>query len=138
MNATQPSFNLPRSASASYPVNRSGRQRPRRQLHRRTVSPPQFRALETAVKLMVNLGLAIAAVSTLAALIPDYQARREKLSQMQSAIRTAEQQTSYLRSEFSRYFDPRQANSIMREQSGGGAPLKPQIVWVEPAVEAER
>lgn len=135
MNATQPSFDPLSSASALHPVNRSSGQRPRRRLRRGAVETPQVIALETAVKLIINLVLAIAAISALATLVPDYQSRREKLNQMQMAIRIAEQQTSRLRSEFSRYFDPRQANSVMREQSGGGDPLKPQIVWVEPIAE---
>ena len=135
MNATQPSFTPPHAASVSQPANRSDGRRPRLKLHRRPIETPKVVALETAVKLMINLGLAIAAFSALATLVPDYQARRAKLNQMQAAIRIAERQTSHLRGEFSRYFDPRQANSVMREQSGGGAPLKPQIVWIEPPTE---
>ena len=135
MNATQPSFIPPHSAAAPHPIDLSDGKRPRRKRRRRAVETPKVIGLETAAKLTVNLVLAVVAISALVTLVPDYQARREKLQRMQAAIRIAERQTSHLRREFSRYFDPRQANSVMREQSGGGAPLKPQIVWVDPTGE---
>ena len=133
MNATQPSFDSLRPVSAPHPSSRSSGQHPRRRLRQRAVESPKAIAVETSIKLMVNLFLAGVAVSSLVTLAPDYQARREKLDQLQAAIRMTERQTSHLRSEFSRYFDPRQANRIMQEQSGGGDPLTPQIVWVDPA-----
>lgn len=136
MNAIQPSVDPLCPASAPPPLNRSSRRRTRRRLRRGRVETPQVIAWETAVKLMINLVLAIAAMSALAVLIPDYQARREKLNQIQAAIRIAERQTSHLRREFSRYFDPRQANSVMREQSSSAAPLKPQIILVDPTGES--
>ncbi len=89
-------------------------------------------ALESSVKLSVNLLLAVIASTTVAKLVPYYQAQQERLGMLQESVAQAEDENAELRSQFSRNFDPAQASRIMQEQSGMGYPNQKKIIWTKP------
>jgi hypothetical protein len=80
----------------------------------------------------VNGVLACAAVASLVRLVPYAQTQKASLQEAQAAVAVAEQKNARLKADFSRYFDPRQASSVMQEQSGWKLPTQRQIVWIHP------
>lgn len=88
--------------------------------------------LELGARLLVNGVLACATCVSLVRIIPYTQTHQEELQKVQAAVAVAEAQTSRLKTDFSRYFDPRQASSVMQEQSGWESPSQRQIVWIDP------
>ena len=89
-------------------------------------------ALESSVKLTVNLLLAVIAGTTVAKLVPYYQAQQEQLGTLQESVTQAEAKNAELRSQFSNNFDPAQAPRIMQEQSGMGYPNQKKVIWTKP------
>lgn len=89
-------------------------------------------AVESSVKLTVNLLLAIVATTTIAKLVPHYKAQQARLSTLQTSVVDAELRNAELREQFDRNFDPAQAGRIMQEQSGMGYPNQKQVIWTEP------
>lgn len=87
--------------------------------------------IETAAKLAVNLVLSTAALAALAQLLPYYLSQQAKLGQIQTEVKGTEKRVNRLRSDFSRYFDPEQAKSVMQEQSHRIDPSQRQVVWLE-------
>lgn len=94
---------------------------------------PGSSAAEITVKLCVNLLLAIASAAALSRLIPHLQDQQAQLTQLETAVSTAEAETAQLQDDFGRYFDPSQASAVMQEQSGRESPLQRQIVWLDPS-----
>lgn len=90
-------------------------------------------AFESSVKLTVNLLLAIVATTTIAKLVPYYQAQQQRLSSLQESVQVAERKNAELRSQFDRNFDPAQAARIMQEQSGLTYPNQKQVIWTPPS-----
>ncbi len=93
--------------------------RPKRHLRQRSY---EIMALETTVKIGVNLAISAVAVSALTQLLPHHWSGQEKLRQVRTEVKTAQERVNKLRSEFSNTFDSRQANSIMQYQ-GNRIPL---------------
>ena len=93
----------------------------------------QIRALtiETSIKLVTQLILSGVAVSTLWQIVPQHRASQEKLSQIQSEVQMTQQRVDYQKANFSRNFDPQQAQSIMQEHTNKVAPGQRQVVWLE-------
>ncbi|MGB3297374.1 MAG: hypothetical protein WBA76_03820 [Phormidesmis sp.] len=89
-------------------------------------------ALESSVKLTVNLLLAIVATTTIAKLVPYYQSQQGRLTTLQASVKVAERKNAELRSQFNRNFDPAQAARIMQEQSGMSYPNQKNIIWKTP------
>ncbi|MEM8502118.1 MAG: hypothetical protein AAF716_03080 [Cyanobacteria bacterium P01_D01_bin.1] len=89
-------------------------------------------ALESSVKLTVNLLLAIIASTTIAKLVPYYQVQQEQLGTLQDSVAQAEKKNAELRDQFSRNFDPAQTSRIMQEQSGMGYPNQRKVIWTQP------
>jgi len=92
----------------------------------------QTLAFESAVKLTVNLLLATVATTTLAKLLPYYQAQQQRLTTLQTSVAIAERKNADLRSQFEHNFDPAQGARIMQEQSGMGYPDQKKVVWESP------
>lgn len=134
VSSRQPSA-IVASEPASKSVAKSKRAyRPARPLHagaRRAI------AFESSVKLTVNLLLAAVATTTIAKLVPYYQAQQRQLDGLQATLQVAEQENTELRSQFNRNFDPVQAAQIMQEQSGLAYPNQKKIVWELPAENPE-
>ncbi len=89
-------------------------------------------ALESSVKITVNLLLAIVATTTIAKLVPYYQSQQNRLATLQASVQVAERNNAELRSQFNRNFDPAQASRIMQEQSGMSYPNQKKVIWQDP------
>ncbi len=94
---------------------------PRRHRHLRQRSY-QVMALETTVKIGVNLAISAAAVSALTQLLPHHWSGQEKLREVRTEVKTAQERVNKLRAEFNNTFDSRQSNSVMQQQ-GNRIPL---------------
>ena len=103
---------------------------PRRRSHRQ--SSHRATALEAGAKLTVNCFLAIAALSALVKLVPQNVSQQAKLQNIRMEVSAVESRVNRLQADFSRRFDPNQANSVMREQSGRLTPGQRQVIWVTP------
>ncbi|MEL6552011.1 MAG: hypothetical protein AAFQ63_00920 [Cyanobacteria bacterium J06621_11] len=115
-------------------VSREQPAAPKRKLH---VGVKRAIAFESSVKLTVNLLLSIVATTTIAKLIPYYQNQQQRLSTLQESVVDAEEKNAELRSQFSRNFDPAQAQHIMQEQSGMAYPNQKKVIWTKPLSEEE-
>lgn len=96
------------------------------QKHRRAI------ALETSIKLTVNLVISGAAITALTQLLPYSIAQQAKLQEVRAEVKTTQGRVSHLKSEFNRYFDPRQAKSIMQEETNRTDPNQRVVVLEEP------
>ena len=108
MNAIQP------TREEAQPIQRPKRTvtRPKRHLRQRSY---QIMALETTVKIGVNLAISAAAVSALTQLLPHHWSGQDKLRQIRTEVKTTQERVNTLRAEFNNTFDSRQANSIMQQ-----------------------
>jgi len=88
-------------------------------------------ALETTVKLTVNVALSALAVSNLMHLLPYSWSQQEKWQEISTEVKHSEGRVNNLRVVFSRYFDPQQAETIMKEQSSRLEPGQRQIFWLD-------
>ncbi len=91
--------------------------------------PHRAIAIETSVKLGVNLALSGVAITALVQLLPYSMAQNAKLQEVKSEVKTTEGRVGKVKAEFNRYFDPRQAKVIMQEQTNRSDPNQRQIVW---------
>lgn len=120
MNAIQPS----RPPLSSEEPRRIARKRKNRHRH-----PYRAMAIQTTVKMAVNLLLLAAAGSTIVKLVPYYLAQQHKLQEIQTEVELAEGRVERLRSNFNRYFDPQQAKAVMQEQSNRFEPGQRPVIW---------
>lgn len=88
-------------------------------------------AIETSVKLTVNLVISGAAITALSQLLPYSIVQHNKLQEVKAEVKTTEGRVGRIKAEFSRYFDPRQAKSIMQEQTNRSDPNQRVIVLGE-------
>lgn len=95
--------------------------------------PYQSMAVQTTVKLTVNVLLSAAAVSALVKLLPYYQSQQEKLQEIQTEVKLTEGRVNRLRTDFNRYFDPQQAKNIMQEQSNRVNPGQRPVILLNQA-----
>ncbi len=86
-------------------------------------------AIETSIKLGVNLALSGVAIAALVQLLPYSIAQHAKLQEIQSEVKTTEGRVEKVKVEFNRYFDPRQAKVIVQEQTNRSDPNQRQIIW---------
>ena len=107
---------------AQFPQKRS----PARSTVRRTSAQPsnvrvtrQHRlvAFETCLRLGVNVGLSVIALSTLVYLLPYRTAQAQKLKEVQGEVQQTEARVAQIQAEFSRNFDPNQVKAILQEQT---------------------
>ena len=121
------------NALQSPPPMRSPRP-PRQRVSRAVVRRPsqhrhQAIAIETGAKLTVNVLLAIAAIAALVKLIPYTLSQQQKMQELQSKVTALEVRVDALETEFDRYFDPQQTQSVMQEQSNRVGINQLQIIW---------
>ncbi len=95
--------------------------------------PYRSMAVQTTVKLTVNVLLSAAAVSALVKLLPYYQSQQEKLQEIQTEVNLTEGRVNRLRTDFNRYFDPQQAENIMQEQSNRVNPGQRPVILLNQA-----
>jgi hypothetical protein len=130
MNAIQP-VSVP---LRSVEFRQSGRRNPR-SIKPTTIGylPRTHRAIaiETTLKLSINLALSGIAISALTQLVPYYLSGRDKLAQLEAEVEQTEVRVRQLRTQFSYYFDPQQAKTIMQQESNLTDPTQKRIVFVE-------
>jgi len=90
-------------------------------------------ALEVGSKLVVSVGMAIAAVVGLTQLIPMAVAQQAQLDAINEDVSALESRVNRLQADFNYRFDPHQAQRIMQEQSNQVAPGQVQVIWLEPS-----
>ncbi|MEM6752901.1 MAG: hypothetical protein AAF630_08035 [Cyanobacteria bacterium P01_C01_bin.38] len=129
MNAVQP------SSPQLQPIpQRRAVPRPKRRLRQRSY---QIMALETTVKIGVNFAISAAAISALTQLLPHHWSGQDKLRQVRTEVKTAQERVNNLRAEFSNTFDSRQASNIMQQHGNRIPRNKKQIVLTNNATAAE-
>lgn len=130
MNAIQP------TREEAQPIRQPKRNvpRPKRRLRQRSY---QIMALETTVKIGVNLAISAAAVSALTQLLPHHWSAQEKLREVRTEVKTAQERVNNLRAEFDNTFDSRQANSIMQQYGNRIPRNQKQIVLTNNTTAAE-
>ncbi|MBW4556133.1 MAG: hypothetical protein KME59_09360 [Trichormus sp. ATA11-4-KO1] len=99
--------------------------RPKRHLRQRSY---QVMALETTAKIAVNLVISTAAISALIQLLPYHWTQQERLREVRTEVKLMEGRVNSLQAEFSRNFDPSQANSIMQQQAYRFEPSQLSVV----------
>ena len=114
------------------PVKTPPRVTPRRSSSHQRSYPHQTLAVETGVKLAVNMVLSVCATSALIQLWPHYRAVQEKLHEIQAEVNLTSERVDKSRSDFNRYFDPSQAKSVMQEQSNRIDPQQRPVILQEP------
>lgn len=119
---------------SSSPVSRRPQ---RRTQHPRHQAKNQIFTLETTIKLGVNLILSGFTLSALIEMLPQYRASYEKLEDIQAEVKLTEQRVAQEQEKFSRYFDPTQTKSIMKEQGNLIDPTQKPIIWLEPLTAEE-
>lgn len=129
MHATQSSHSSLRSLPPNRRVDTPPRHRRSRQAQRK---PHQAIALELSAKLVINIFLGVAALSTLVKLLPYNGSQQARLQELNAEVLLVEGRVAQLQADFNRHFDPRQSMSIMQEQSNRVAPGQRQVVWTAP------
>ncbi|WP_017316974.1 slr1601 family putative cell division protein [Mastigocladopsis repens] len=109
--------------------------RPKRRLRQRSY---QVMALETIAKIGVNLVISGAAISALIQLLPYHWSQQDKLRAIRIDVKQMEERVYQLQTEFSRNFDPRQANMIRQEQGYRFDPNQRQVVFQKDMTEIEQ
>jgi hypothetical protein len=118
----------PSQFSPSQDVHRRMRHRPaQRQSHHRAI------ALETTVKLTMNLGLSAVALSALVHLIPHQFSQHARLQELQVASKVSNDRLRNVENNFQHYFDPYQSRAIMAEQTNRVDPKEKTIVLQRPS-----
>lgn len=121
MNALQTPTPQPNPPRRSAP--RAGRH-PRHRSHGVMVG-------EIMMKLAVNGVLSAAAIAALSQLLPYHLSQQAKLREIRTEVKKTDKRVSNLRADFSRYFDPRQAKTVMIEQSTRVDPNQRQVVLID-------
>lgn len=89
-------------------------------------------ALENTVKILTNFALSAFAVSALVQILPHQRVAHEKWREIQAEVHKTEARVEKQQQEFSRYFDPQQAQNIMQENGDRVDPRQRQVVWLHP------
>lgn len=126
MNAFQPSQPTLQPEKQRRPVPR-----PKKHLRQRS---HRIMAMETSAKITVNLIIITAALSALSQLLPYHWLQQDKLREIRTEVKLMEGRVNNLKSEFSRNFDPTQADIIRQEQSYRFEPGKRQLVIINPDI----
>jgi len=119
MNAIQPS-----RPPLKPPVRRTSPAKSRPSVHRVV-------ALETTVKLVINILLSAVALSGTVQLLRYQWLQQEKLREIQTEVSSTQKRVDRLQTDFNRYFDPQQAKSIMQEQSNRVAAGQQRIILLD-------
>jgi cell division protein FtsB len=99
------------------------------QRHRRHI---KALALEAVTKLAVNLVVCTVAIGTLAQLLPRISGQQAKLKEVRAEVKAAQWHADRVQEDFNRYFDPRQAEAIIREQTDLIDPKQRTVVFSQP------
>lgn len=125
MNAFQP----PNRPSPPAPPPR---RRVSKRIRQKSQAPQRSIATEATTKLGVNLLLSLIAVAALAKLLPYNLSQQSSFEELQAKVAETESRVDRLQTDFNHHFDPRQARSVMQEESTRIEPGQHQIVWTTP------
>ena len=92
---------------------------------------------ETIANLVVNVILCGAAFTGVIKLWPYHSSQQTKLREVRAEVKLTEKRVKRLKEDFSRSFDPKQAKSVMQEQSYRVDPDHLQVVWQESEIADE-
>jgi acyl carrier protein phosphodiesterase len=112
---------------------------PRKQLRRKasrvrslqSKHPHRATTVEIATRLSVNVVIGVAAIASLVRLVPYNMAQHSKLKSLNAEVQNLEQQVDVLQSDFVRYFDPQQTQSVMQQESSRVTEGQRRVVWTE-------
>ena len=76
--------------------------------------------------------LSWAAIAALTQLLPYNMSQQEKLTELREELDITQVRVTHLQKEFSRHFDPKQAETIMQEQSHRVDPKQRRVVVLDP------
>jgi hypothetical protein len=121
--------------------NPPARQRPTVKPTRRAKTTPQRRqqqqqaqhrvlAIETSMKIAMNVVISGVALSTLFNVIPNRVAQQQKLQEVKTEVQVTEHRVNQLKTDFNRAFDPGQERQIAQEQTHFTDPNRTPIVWL--------
>ncbi|MDR9403458.1 MAG: hypothetical protein RI580_08465 [Halothece sp. Uz-M2-17] len=88
--------------------------------------------LEISAKILVNTVLAIAAMTAINKLIPNYQTQQSRLEEVQQEVEETQARVDELNQAFTRNFDPYQSEVILQEQTNQIKSNQRHVVWLEP------
>ncbi len=134
-------MSLPQPVSLEYVPDYAPQPRPhqRAQTTRPRQTPKQLatkvhRALgwEMTLRLGINLSLSLVALAALVRLVPHYQAQRQALTEIESAVAIAAIKTDDLQADFGQYFDPVEASRLLQIQAGTQSGNSISVVLVNP------
>ena len=108
---------------------RSRRAKSKSQIRQHRQQQHRLLAAEAAVKMGVNIVISSAAIAALVQLVPYSATQQTKLKEIQTEVQTAQGRVDKLQAEFKRYFDPRQASAIVKEQTNLVEPNQRSLVW---------
>lgn len=123
MNAIQPS----RPHLEPVKTRRVAHHRNRRPRHQQTGAI----ALETTVKLAINVALSGVAVVSLLQLLPYHKSIQSKLQAIRTEVKETEQRVNRLQTDYKRASNPQEAKNIMREQTHMVDPTRREVVLLE-------
>ncbi|MBW4514385.1 MAG: hypothetical protein KME11_04100 [Timaviella obliquedivisa GSE-PSE-MK23-08B] len=126
MNALQPHRHP--SPPAQLPRRRVSKRIRRQKSH----LPHRAIATEVTTKLGVNLLLSLIAVTALVKLLPYNLSQQNSFKELQAKIAETESRVDRLQANFNHHFDPKQARSVMQQESTRIEPGQHQIVWTTP------
>jgi len=86
---------------------------------------------ESGLQIGFNALVAIAAIGSLAQLLPEREDRHTELSRLEANVTEREAQVDRLRDRFAYYFDPAQFETVIREESQKIHPQQRPIVWLD-------
>lgn len=101
---------------------------------RRPVKRPQPTtaiALETSAKFAINVLFSAAAITALMQLFPYHKSVQVKLQEIQAEVKVTQERVNHLQNNFHGAFDPKQAKTVMQEQSYRVDPARRQIVLLD-------
>lgn len=122
---------LPSPRPSSRPVKPSQR-RGRRSNQRVAYSQQKVVGLEIAVKLGVNVAMAVVAISALARLIPYNLAQNQQLEDLRTEVQSTQSRVDALQASLEQNFDPQRSRQVMQEQSHLFDPNQKRIIWLRP------
>lgn len=93
---------------------------------------PQGNLFELGCKLGVNALALLVALGTLATLVPRYRAQQARLQAIRAEVGRTERRVARLQARLERNLDPRQAETVMQEQTARVRPQLWPIVFLGP------
>jgi hypothetical protein len=126
------SSHLPSQSATVSPRFPAAPPRMRRRSQSRTM-PHRAMALESAVKLTLNLGVSAVAIAALVHLIPREFSQQAKLQELQVSSKVSSDRLRMVQDKFQQNFDPARSRAIMAEQTNRVDPREKTIVLQRPS-----